>query len=320
MSRILQRIVSQLGCTDLLERAGALAPSDLSSLILELSRIRTDRLKPSDLVERLPQNRFAAPSALDPAAYHALEAEVLTAAKADGVRPVLLSPVAPLGSCSVLGSVSQDKILSAVRGTEVLADSTNMLAIVLAAELKERTQARPDEGLHLCATSRLTRAQPFSGPAAFAHFGLFGMVSSGRDTGCYGCESALLEKQLTLYRRVVRKLLRGDMAVVLRRRQGYPDGEGFFNRMNEHIRRVLPGIPLSVEEAGTDNPYYLGLNFKLYADRNGERLEIGDGGFTDWTQKMLNNKKERLLISGVSLDRLMILREERIMTAAKETV
>jgi len=32
---------------------------------------------------------------------------------------------------------------------------------------------------------------------------------------------------------------------------------------------------------------------------------IGDGGFVDWTQKKLGNKKERLLISAIGLDRLI---------------
>jgi len=37
---------------------------------------------------------------------------------------------------------------------------------------------------------------------------------------------------------------------------------------------------------------------------DGVPTEIGDGGFTDWTAKLLASKKERLLISGYGLDRL----------------
>jgi hypothetical protein len=37
---------------------------------------------------------------------------------------------------------------------------------------------------------------------------------------------------------------------------------------------------------------------------DGEPAEIGDGGFTDWTARLLANQKERLLISGYGLDRL----------------
>jgi hypothetical protein len=33
-----------------------------------------------------------------------------------------------------------------------------------------------------------------------------------------------------------------------------------------------------------------------------EGIELVDGGFVDWTQKLLGNKKERLLISGTGID------------------
>ena len=37
-------------------------------------------------------------------------------------------------------------------------------------------------------------------------------------------------------------------------------------------------------------------------------LELGDGGFTDWTAQLLGNRKERLLVSGYGVDRLADLR------------
>jgi hypothetical protein len=37
---------------------------------------------------------------------------------------------------------------------------------------------------------------------------------------------------------------------------------------------------------------------------DGTAEEIGDGGFTDWTQQLVASSKERLLISGVGVDRL----------------
>ena len=33
-----------------------------------------------------------------------------------------------------------------------------------------------------------------------------------------------------------------------------------------------------------------------------EGIELVDGGFVDWTQKLLGNKKERLLITGTGID------------------
>jgi hypothetical protein len=49
--------------------------------------------------------------------------------------------------------------------------------------------------------------------------------------------------------------------------------------------------------------------FKLYVrDRAGHGIEVGDGGFTTWTQALLANAKERLLTGCVSIDRLVCRR------------
>jgi hypothetical protein len=50
--------------------------------------------------------------------------------------------------------------------------------------------------------------------------------------------------------------------------------------------------------------YYRDLCFKVHADTGGELEEFGDGGFTDWTMRLTASRKERLLISGLGLDRL----------------
>lgn len=39
----------------------------------------------------------------------------------------------------------------------------------------------------------------------------------------------------------------------------------------------------------------------------GEPQEVGDGGFVGWTRDLLSNGKERLLISGLGVDRLAAL-------------
>ena len=53
--------------------------------------------------------------------------------------------------------------------------------------------------------------------------------------------------------------------------------------------------------------YYEGACFKIYAtDRSGNEMEVGDGGLTDWTQKLISDRKERLLISGLGVDRLCL--------------
>jgi hypothetical protein len=48
--------------------------------------------------------------------------------------------------------------------------------------------------------------------------------------------------------------------------------------------------------------------FQIYArDKAGTDYFIVDGGFTDWTQQLLSNRKERLLISGMGSERFVSL-------------
>jgi hypothetical protein len=53
--------------------------------------------------------------------------------------------------------------------------------------------------------------------------------------------------------------------------------------------------------------YYDRLCFKAFAQVDGERIEIADGGLVDWTQRLLQSRKERLMISGLGVERLATL-------------
>ena len=50
--------------------------------------------------------------------------------------------------------------------------------------------------------------------------------------------------------------------------------------------------------------YYPNVCFKLSLDRAGDEIEVADGGAVRWTQALLDNRKERLMIGGLSLERL----------------
>lgn len=306
MTKITKRLLDKIGLPDLIENLSQLSQSDLNSLLLEIYRSQTDKLTPADLLKKYQVNRFVKPSELDPVAFFQLQADIAAKAQAAGIEPVILSPVAPLGSCSVMGPVDQNNVISAARSCEVLSDSTNMLAIYLADKIKRR-ELDNAAGIHACSLERLTRAQMFSGTRSFAHFGMFCLVSSGKDTGSYSCEMNLLTKQMSFYRMLFDSLSHRSIEIVLRQRSGYPDSDGFFVRMHQVVQALFSNLPVSIETEDKASPYYRGLNYKLYTSLDGERIEIGDGGFTDWTQLLLGNKKERCLISGISLERLLAL-------------
>ena len=306
MNEITRRILTKLGDMDLIEKLLALPAPDFNSLMLKIFQSQARKATPVEMLKAYQSNRFSVPSELDPAAYHALEAELLSAAQKIDIKPVLLSPSAPFASSSVFGCVDQNNVVSALRGTEILSDPTNMLSIIIAEQLKNK-KADNTIPIHYCATARVLRAQTFPNTKRhFAHFGIFCIVSSGKDRGSYDCEKELLVKQLTFYKQQLWKNYDSNLSIVLRKRRGYTDGDGFFALMAETVKNNLPDVSLSFDTEYGDNNYYKGINYNILMKRDGKIVEIGDGGFVDWIQSMTNNKKERCLISGIGIDRLLL--------------
>lgn len=303
MQPMVRRILGQLAAPDLLERAAQLPPSDFSSLLLAMFARRAQAASPQQVLQAMRGSRFACPSSLDPVAMHRLEAALLQRARQQGIQPRLLSPVAPFGSCSAFGCVSQDKVLSAVRGMEVAPDPSNLLALLLAQDLlAHRIGAAP---VHYAATLRVVRAQPGKGGEGMAHFGVLGIASYGRDTGSYRCEQQLLQRHLQYYCSLFDGRADGQLLCLLRRRGGYRDTEGFFERAAGFVRCTFPQLALELQTGQEQNAYYRGLNFKLYWQQGETRFEVADGGFTDWLGRLTGSKKERCLVSGLGLERML---------------
>ena len=50
--------------------------------------------------------------------------------------------------------------------------------------------------------------------------------------------------------------------------------------------------------------YYRGLLLNVDAEFEGVRYSIADGGTVDWTQRLLSDRRERLLVSGIGSERV----------------
>jgi len=306
MDTILDRILAQLGDKELVEKLLALPKSDLNSLLLRIFQSQAQNTTPIEMLKAFQTNRFSVPSELDPVAYHTLETEFLSLAQNMDIKPVLLSPSAPFASSSAFGCVDQNNVVSAARGIEILSDPTNMLAVIMADELKNKKVDNKTH-LHYCTTARALRAQKFPDiKGYYSHFGIFCIVSSGKDGGSYLCEKELLLKQLFFYKKILLEKYNANLSIILRKRRGYTDYDSFFDKMAEVIKIEFPDAPTSFAFENEDNNYYKGINFNIIMEKDGQKIEIGDGGFVDWMQKMTNNKKERCLISGIGLDRLLL--------------
>ena len=112
-----------------------LPASEVWTLLLEIVDRRAARRTPRDLLAQWAHDRFTQPAALDPRRMLAIDAVLFEAAT--GFEALELSPLAPLGVCSRMAPTSQRRVVSALRGTEVVADPTNVLALECARRLIE---------------------------------------------------------------------------------------------------------------------------------------------------------------------------------------
>jgi hypothetical protein len=56
--------------------------------------------------------------------------------------------------------------------------------------------------------------------------------------------------------------------------------------------------------------YYRGVSFNIDAELGGREYSVADGGTVDWTQRLLSNRRERLLLSGIGTERVARLLSE----------
>ncbi|MEK6480568.1 hypothetical protein WJR50_23695 [Catalinimonas sp. 4WD22] len=290
----LQKKGEQLASLKVLE--DGFTGSELNSYLLHLFQQRTAKVSPAHLLRQFKKNRFVKISDVNPLAYKKLEIEWLSNAEQQGFVLQTLSPLAPLGTCSVIGEVNQNNVVSASRGTEAVSDATNVLALQVAKEQKSTSDKR--DVLKYAVTHRQVRGQSFNNPAFSAHFGVFCMVSGGYDTGSFSFELKQLTDHLKFhYTKLAEKFGQESLLVkFFLKNQQHP----FHDFLNDQLHS-LPFTPQLIYEKGGGDYYQL-IQFKIYLKQQKMEIDLADGGLVDWTQKLLSNKKHRLFISGCGLE------------------
>lgn len=307
-SRHLARIERAAGVDGL---AGILAerlsPSDLQSLLLEVHRRRAEAVTPAQLLRRYGVDRFGRPSDVAPAELHALDGAVFPVLDQAGFSALALSPVCPLGTVSALSNVPQNNVITTGRGGEVVADATNVLALECAS--RRRDGVAGDGVVRVAASQRVVRAQPDGKAGRSPHFVLLALGTAGRDIGGFGFETAALAGQLAAQLRLLEVLGRkgyrfGEVEVRLTDLSGGGRKAVLDAGVLGPLAADFPDVDFGYDDervAGRD--YYRDVSLGISArDERGERITFGDGGFVDWTARLLGNAKERLLTAGLGLE------------------
>jgi hypothetical protein len=296
----LDRIVNKIGDPDIVRKLASDLPApDLTTLLLEIAAQRASRARGPGVLARYRTDRFTRPSTVP---FHSLRSveDSFVRAVPEAWDWVVPSPVVPLGAHAVLGPVSQDWVVSTVRSTEVAADPTVALALEAALRRYETSASRISGSVRLATIQRITRGQRYESPDAFVHFSIFAMVTAGRsqpgerfdDEALYGHLGVYVDALNGIADRVELVLSTAETSIGRRLRDG------------THDRWASSFVTVSDDsERLGGQGYYRRACFKIHAVTRRGKVEFVDGGFTDWTERLLGDRHERLLISGAGLDR-----------------
>ncbi len=271
--------------------AEGLAPSALWSLLLDVFEQRAAQRGPAMLRQQWENDRFVQPCAIDQRTLNALDGHLLAAA-AD-FEALELSPLAPLATCSAVALTSQNRSVYTARGTEVVADPTNVLAL----ECARRLRSAPGAVIKLTTSHRCVRAQAVPDRPGFAaHFRMFCLVSAAHERKDHGfLTEALIEH------------IRTHIAALDRLEQhGYhfPDrtlrllATPERTHLAERIAAAITELPVSREPL--QHGYYDGLRFMLDSGTpDGNSVPLIDGGAFDWLRKLTANDHMVMVGSGM---------------------
>ncbi|MGH3706187.1 MAG: hypothetical protein ACRDT9_16240, partial [Agromyces sp.] len=219
---------------------------------------------------------------------------------------LLLSPVTPLGTGSVVAPTSQDRAVSTIRSTEVVSDPTNVLALESAKRLADGAAE-----VRLATVHQTLRAQPVAGADGIRtqHFRLLALSEAGRGLPDDGFEVRAVVRQLAVFDRVF-DACEAELGVELPHRRAVvrvgSRAEPLAARVSTALSERLPHVQLETE--ALDSTYYHGLRVGFGArDRSGAFVEIADLGRFDWVARLVGDRRLRFVSSGLGMQLLPFL-------------
>ena len=282
------------------------SPSRTRPALMALARAQAARRRPVELLQQWQRDGTVGPADLD--LRDAIRLDSLAISAADEYDAVLLSPVAPLGVCSVLGPTSQDRTLTTTRATEVVSDPTNALAI----EAASRLAADPGRSVLLCTAHQTLRMQrPSSEPGRSQHFRMFCLADAAVGRADHAVELEAISRQVTVILAVIRSAssqFHRDYGRVGALLETAPGSDGLADRITAALRR--PALDLDLDHGVLESDYYDGVRLQFFIDgpgSDGDRSMIADLGVFDWVARLLGDRRARFIASGLGLQLLPVL-------------
>ena len=298
-NKILQKALAKLSAENTLqELVDNLSMGQLTTLLLSVFSERAMKYRAHELVKLFEDNRFVKPSSLCPIKLRKVELTIFELAKKHAFDCVELSPVAPFGSTSAFGQVSQNNVLTALRSCEVLSDPSNMLALLL---LYRWLKDKEKEALRLCASHQVVRTQFFDHPGSTSHFRLFSSCSLIKTKEAPVIANEVL-RHLLFVKDVVKKLaIAGSRSTLHIKRKG----SHLALALVDEAKRQGLDLQQAAAKEEDEGSYYYGLRIITDFERKDGWVNVGDCGLVDWASQIASQKDLVLVTNGLGLDRLL---------------
>jgi hypothetical protein len=282
-------MVDKLGASNF-ELLAQLSGSELQSILLELMRERAGARTPARVLEQFGRDAFCRPAAVDQRTLVEVDRELLAAATA--FQAIELSPLTPFASCSSVALTDQNRVVSALRQTEIVSDPTNVLAL----ECALRLRADPANPVHFATCQRVVRAQPVPKLPGYAqHFRIFVLASGGVEAQDH---AFTVETVLLHVRTMLAALERLEGA-------GYDFGRRRVDVLATAARaavadRIAGSLGAFAARKPLEHAYYSGgIRYQLWVTTPaGEELPLVDGGVFDWLAQLTSNRRAVLVATG----------------------
>jgi hypothetical protein len=271
--------------------AQGMPASEVWSLLLSVIERRAMGRTPAALLQQWEADRFVLPAAVDQRTFVDLDSHLLAAAQ--DFEALELSPLAPLAACSGVALTSQNRTVSTVRGTEVVSDPTNVMALESARRLRQNSR----QVVRLATCHRCVRAQPFPKMPGFAaHFRIFCLSTAGRETQDRAFLATSLVEHIQTHLGALDRLEKHGYDFRERRLQILVTPEN--QALGSGIASAISSVPVST--GALKQGYYHGLRFRIdVGGAANEAIPLVDGGAFDWLHKLTSNHKLSFVASGM---------------------
>lgn len=270
--------------------ATGLRASEVWSMLLNAMEQRAGQRTPGAVMQQWENDRFVLPAPVDQRTLNQLDGHLL--AMAADFEALELSPVAPLAACSSVALTSQNRIVSTIRGTEVVSDPTNVLAL----ESARRLRKDPTCIVRLATSHRCVRAQDFPRQPGFAaHFRIFCLTTAGHEREDQAFVTDALYEHIGTHLAALGRLEQHGYAFPNRRLRLLATPERW--PLAERVAARLTQETVEIEPLNHD--YYHGLRFMISAGDAASSIPLIDGGAFDWLTRLAANRKLVFVASAI---------------------